>query len=170
VSGLGVAIGPTSGGFLLEHFNWSSIFLINIPVVAACLIGVMALVPNSRGPESPKIDFRAPACPSPRDRHRLGPDRGARTRLGHSNDPGSVRDQCGIIATFIAGERHTDHPMLDVSTFRNLRFSAASISIAFVFFALMGVVFFLTTYLQSVLGFSALQSGVRCCRSRSAWS
>ena len=45
--------------------------------------------------------------------------------------------------------------------FRNLRFSAASISIAFVFFALMGVMYFLTTYLQSVLGYSALDAGVR---------
>ena len=66
-----------------------------------------------------------------------------------------------IIAAFIAWERHTDHPMLDVSVFRNLRFSAASISITFVFFALMGVMYFLTTYLQSVLGYSALQAGVK---------
>ena len=58
--------------------------------------------------------------------------------------------------------------MLDVSVFRNLRFSAASISVAFVFFALMGVVYFLTTYLQSVMGYNALEAGVGCCRSRSA--
>jgi len=51
--------------------------------------------------------------------------------------------------------------MLDVRVFRNLRFSAASISITFVFFALMGVMYFLTTYLQSVLGFSALEAGLR---------
>jgi DHA2 family multidrug resistance protein-like MFS transporter len=51
--------------------------------------------------------------------------------------------------------------MLDVKVFRNLRFSAASISIAFVFFALMGVMYCLTTYLQSVLGDSALQAGVK---------
>ena len=66
-----------------------------------------------------------------------------------------------IIGAFIAWERHTDHPMLDVSVFRNLRFSAASVSIAFVFFALMGVMYCLTTYLQSVLGNSALQAGVK---------
>jgi Na+/melibiose symporter-like transporter len=51
--------------------------------------------------------------------------------------------------------------MLDVTVFRNLRFSAASASITFVFFALMGVMYFLTTYLQSVMGYSALQAGVR---------
>jgi Na+/melibiose symporter-like transporter len=55
----------------------------------------------------------------------------------------------------------TDHPMLDVSVFRNLRFSAASISIACVFFALMGVMYVLTMYVQSVLGYSPLQAGVK---------
>ena len=66
-----------------------------------------------------------------------------------------------IMAAFIAWERRSSHPMLDVSVFRNLRFSAASISVAFVFFALMGVVYFLTTYLQSVMGYTALEAGVR---------
>ena len=51
--------------------------------------------------------------------------------------------------------------MLDLSVFRNLRFSAASLSITFVFFALMGVLFFLTTYMQTVLGYTALETGVR---------
>ena len=51
--------------------------------------------------------------------------------------------------------------MLDVSVFRNLRFSAASLSVTFVYFALMGVMYFLTSYLQSVLGHDALDAGVR---------
>ena len=66
-----------------------------------------------------------------------------------------------ILALFVLWERRTDHPMLDVSVFRNLRFSAASIAVGFVFFALMGVVYFLTTYLQSVMGYSALDAGIR---------
>jgi MFS transporter, DHA2 family, multidrug resistance protein len=69
--------------------------------------------------------------------------------------------RAGIVAAFIAWERLTDRPMLDVSVFRNVRFSAASVSIALVFFALMGVTFFLTAHLHSVLGCSALQAGVR---------
>src|SRR3954462_6331246 len=57
VSGIGIAVGPISGGFLIEHFSWSSIFLINLPVVATCLVGASVLVPNSRDPESPKLDL-----------------------------------------------------------------------------------------------------------------
>jgi MFS transporter, DHA2 family, multidrug resistance protein len=66
-----------------------------------------------------------------------------------------------ILAAFVAWERRVEHPMLEVSVFRNLRFSAASASITFVYFSLMGVMYFMTTYLQSVLGYSALEAGVR---------
>jgi EmrB/QacA subfamily drug resistance transporter len=162
VAGLGIALGPVSGGFLLEHFAWSSIFLINLPVVAACLIGALVLVPDSRDPESPKIDLPGTGLSIAG----LGavvwalieaPERG----WGSPTILAAFAAGAAIIAAFIAWERHTDHPMLDVSVFRNLRFSAASISIAFVFFALMGVMYCLTTYLQSVLGNSALQAGVK---------
>ena len=162
VSGLGIAVGPISGGFLIEHFGWSSIFLINLPVVAACLIGAVAA---RAGVARPDVAQARPARHRPLDRrpqrHRLGPDRGARARLGQPVILAAFAAGAAIVAAFIAWERRTDHPMLDVSVFRNLRFSAASISITFVFFALMGVLFFLTTYLQSVLGYSALQAGVR---------
>jgi predicted MFS family arabinose efflux permease len=66
-----------------------------------------------------------------------------------------------VMAAFVAWERRSSHPMLDVGVFRNRRFSAASIAVAFVFFALMGVVYFLTTYLQSVMGYTALEAGIR---------
>jgi EmrB/QacA subfamily drug resistance transporter len=162
VAGLGIALGPVSGGFLIEHFAWSSIFLINLPVAAACLIGALVLVPDSRDPERPKIDLPGTGLSIAG----LGavvwalieaPERG----WGSPTILAAFAAGAAIIAAFIAWERHTDHPMLDVSVFRNLRFSAASISIAFVFFALMGVMYCLTTYLQSVLGNSALQAGVK---------
>ena len=65
------------------------------------------------------------------------------------------------MAAFVAWEHRSAHPMLDVRVFRNLRFSAASVSIAFMFFALMGVVYFLTTYVQTVLGYGTLDTGVK---------
>jgi EmrB/QacA subfamily drug resistance transporter len=162
VSGLGIAIGPISGGFLIEHFAWSSIFLINIPIVIACLAGALWLVPESRDPGSPRIDV-AGTLLSIAGLSAIvwalieAPERG----WGEPLILSAFAAGAATIAAFIAWERRTDHPMLDVRVFRNLRFSAASISITFVFFALMGVMYFLTTYLQSVLGFSALEAGVR---------
>jgi hypothetical protein len=66
-----------------------------------------------------------------------------------------------ILAAFVAWERRARQPMLQVGVFRNLRFSAASASITFVYFSLMGVMYFMTSYLQTVLGFSALEAGER---------
>ena len=66
VSGLGVAIGPISGGFLIEHFAWNSIFLINLPLVAICLAGALILVPSRATRSRP-----ASTCPAPRSRSRV---------------------------------------------------------------------------------------------------
>jgi len=162
VSGLGIAIGPISGGFLIEHFDWSSIFLINLPVVLVAVLGAVMLVPDSRDPESPRIDLAGTGLSIAGLSLIVwalieAPERG----WGSPMILAAFAAGATIAGAFIAWERHTDHPMLDVRVFRNLRFSAASVSIAFVFFALMGVVYFLTTYLQTVLGNSALQAGVK---------
>jgi len=61
----------------------------------------------------------------------------------------------------VAWERHIPEPMLDVRLFRNMRFTAASLSVTLVMFSLMGVLFFLTQYLQGVLGLSAIETGLR---------
>src|SRR5688500_10812519 len=56
VAGLGIAIGPITGGWLIEHLDWRWIFLFNLPAVAACLAGAFMVVPESRDPEKPKLD------------------------------------------------------------------------------------------------------------------
>src|SRR3954454_23296324 len=122
----------------------------------------MMLVPNSRDPESPKIDLPGTGLSIAGLSAIVwalieAPERG----WGSPLILAAFAAGAAIVAAFIAWERRTDHPMLDVSVFRNLRFSAGSLSIAFVFFALMGVMYCLTTYLQSVLGDNALQAGVK---------
>src|SRR5690348_9588797 len=57
VSGLGVAIGPLAGGWLLAHFSWDSIFLVNLPIVAAALVAGRWLIPASRAPRSARLDL-----------------------------------------------------------------------------------------------------------------
>jgi EmrB/QacA subfamily drug resistance transporter len=162
VSGIGIAIGPTSGGWLIEHFSWNSVFLVNLPLVAIALAGAALLVPESRDPEAPRFDFAGTALSIAGLSAIVwalieAPERG----WGSATIVGAFAAGAAVIAAFIAWERRTDHPMLDVRVFRNLRFSAASLSITFVFFALMGVMYFLTQYLQTVLGFSALETGIR---------
>jgi hypothetical protein len=66
-----------------------------------------------------------------------------------------------VAVVFVAWERRREHPMLDVSLFRNLRFSAASGSIMFIFFALAGFVFLVTQYFQFLKGYAPLSTGVR---------
>jgi predicted MFS family arabinose efflux permease len=74
---------------------------------------------------------------------------------------GAFAASAAVLAAFVSWELRAESPMLPLRFFRDPRFSAASISIALVFFSLFGVIFFLTVYLQSVLGYSALEAGVR---------
>ena len=77
-------------------------------------------------------------------------------------DPGRLRDRGGSrSATFVWWERRIDEPMLDVRFFANPRFTAASLTVTLVFFALFGFVFLATQYLQFVLGYSAFEAGLR---------
>jgi EmrB/QacA subfamily drug resistance transporter len=162
VSGIGVAIGPTSGGWLLEHFAWNSVFLINLPIVLVALAGAFLLVPESRDPESPPLD-PAGTVLSIAGLSAIvwglieAPERGWTS----ATIVGAFAAGAAILAAFTVWEQRTDHPMLDVRVFRNLRFSAASLAIAFAFFALMGVMYFMTQYMQTVLGFTALETGIR---------
>jgi len=162
VSGLGVAFGPVAGGLLLKHFWWGSVFLVNVPIVVAAIAAGLVLVPESRDPILRRLDpvgavlsvvgltalvwsiIEAPAH--------------GWTSAGVL---GGFAFATVAVAAFVAWELRTEHPMLPLRFFRNARFSAASVSIGLVFFALFGVIFFLTVYLQSVLGYSALEAGVR---------
>ncbi|MGW6918827.1 DHA2 family efflux MFS transporter permease subunit [Kitasatospora sp. NPDC054939] len=160
--GLAIAIGPITGGLLIEHFWWGSVFLINVPIVVVALVAMALLVPESKDPAPGRLDpvgvllsivglvaliygiikggeladFTAAAAWVP-------------TLLGVL-----------VLAGFVWFERRTRHPALDVSWFRNRVFSASVVVIGLVFFALMGVSFFGVFYIQSVRGYSALEAGL----------
>jgi EmrB/QacA subfamily drug resistance transporter len=160
-AGAAVAIGPVTGGWLLEHFWWGSVFLVNVPVVVVALVLGQLFVPTSRDPAARPIDVPG-ALLSIAGLMALvwaiieGP--------GGWSDPeilGSFALAAVLLAAFVLWERRTRYPMLDMAFFRNARFSAASAAIMLTFFAMFGSLFLLTQFLQSVLGYTALEAGVR---------
>jgi len=161
VSGLAVAFGPVTGGFLLEHFWWGSVFLINVPIVLLALGAGAWLVPSSRDPESHRFDVLGMLLSISAVGLLVftvieGPRWGwtsAATLAGFAG--GAV-----LLVAFIAWEIRSPHPLLDVRVFRIARFSAAAAAIALAFFALFGFIFLVTQYFQFVKGYSTLSAGV----------
>jgi EmrB/QacA subfamily drug resistance transporter len=159
--GLGVAVGPVVGGLLLEHFWWGSVFLLNVPIIAVGLVAVAALVPDSRDPSPGRIDL-AGVLLSIAGLSLLvygiidGGDHG----FGRPRSWGTLALGVLLLAAFVVVERRVRFPSLDVSLFRNPRFSAAVGSIGLVFFAAMGSFFFMAFYFQLVRGYSPLKAGL----------
>jgi EmrB/QacA subfamily drug resistance transporter len=161
-TGLAVAFGPITGGWLLEQFWWGSVFLAMAPIALVALVLVALSVPTSRDPSAPRLDKVGLTLST----IGLGvlvftiieaPDQGwatPRTLTGFAV-------AAVILAVFVVVERHRTQPMLDVTLFKNLRFSAASGSVAIAFFALFGFIFLITQYFQFAKGYSPLSTGVR---------
>ncbi len=162
VSGLGVALGPITGGLLLDYFSWQSVFLVNVPIVIAALFFGKLLIPESRDPEAPRIDVvGAVLSIAGLTSVVWGLIEAAERGWTDTTVLGAFAVGTAVLAAFAGWERKVQQPMIDITIFRNLRFSAASLSVMLVFFGLMGTVFMLTTYLQTVMGYSPLEAGVR---------
>ena len=162
VAGLGIILGPVLGGWLLENYWWGSIFLINVLVVVVAIGLGWFLVPESKDPEATPLD-PVGAVLSIAGLVALvyaiieAPSRGWTDSLVLVGFGAAV----ALIAVFLWWETRTEHPMLRLSFFEDPRFSAASIAITRVFFAMFGTVFLNTQYLQFVLGFTPLEAGLR---------
>lgn len=162
VSGLGVALGPIVGGLLLEQFDWTSVFLVNLPIVVVALVLGKILIPESSDPQKPRVDVVGAALSIIALTSVVwGLIEAAERGWTDSTILAAFALGGAVLVAFLAWERRVRQPMVDIAIFRNLRFSAASLSVTLVFFGLMGTVFMLTTYLQTVLGYSALEAGIR---------
>jgi EmrB/QacA subfamily drug resistance transporter len=162
VAGIGIGLGPIVAGLLLEWFWWGSVFLINVPIAVLALGAGWWLVPDSRDPTHPPLDFPGAALSI-----------SAVSLLVYSiieapvhgwTDPLTLALFAGavvLIAAFAWWEIRAPHPMLDFAFFRNRRFSLGSAAIGITFFALFGTIFTFTQYLQFVQGYTALEAGAR---------
>lgn len=160
--GLAIAIGPITGGVLLDHFWWGSVFLINVPIVLLALALMLWLVPDSRDPKPGRIDPVGVVL-SVVGLVLLvyGIIKGG--QLADFTDVtvlATIGAGLAVLAAFVVFEKRSDHPSIDITYFRNKVFSAAIGVIALVFFALMGVTFFSVFYTQSVRGYSPLETGL----------
>ncbi|MFE2986101.1 MFS transporter [Streptomyces sp. NPDC059262] len=160
--GLAIAIGPITGGLLLDHFWWGSVFLVNVPIVIIAVVLMLALVPDSKDPNPGRIDLVGVAL-SVVGLVLLvyGIIKGG--QLADFTDPAVLLTSVAglvVLVGFVLYEKRSDHPSIDISYFKNKVFSAAIAAIALVFFALMGVTFFSVFYTQSVRGYSPLQTGL----------
>jgi EmrB/QacA subfamily drug resistance transporter len=162
VTGLGVAVGPVTGGLLLAHFGWPSVFVALVPVALVALVATAAWIPESSDPGEARLDLPGLLLSSAA----IGvlvytiieaPGRGWTAPASLAGFVGAA----GLAAAFLAAERRRERPMIDVSLFRTPAFSAASASVTVAFFALFGFIFMVTQYFQFLRGYGTLSTGVR---------
>jgi EmrB/QacA subfamily drug resistance transporter len=162
VTGLGVAVGPVTGGLLLAHFGWPSVFVALVPVALLALVATWVWVPESSDPAGARLDLPGLVLSSAA----IGllvytiieaPGRGWSSSASLAGFAGAA----AMAAGFIAVERRRARPMIDVTLFRTPAFSAASASVTVAFFALFGFIFLVTQYFQFIRGFGTLSTGVR---------
>jgi EmrB/QacA subfamily drug resistance transporter len=161
-SGGAGALGPVASGFLLGHFWYGAVFLVNVPIIALALIAGRFLVPKSKDP------LQAPLDPVGAVLSTIGivslvygliqaPEHG----WASSSTLTAFAIAVVVLAIFVAWELHVDEPMLDMSLFRNPAFSAGSGGMVLIFLSMFGVMFLITQYFQLILHFSPLGASVR---------
>ncbi len=160
VAAVGIGLGPLTGGLLLEWFDWSSVFMVNVPFALAALLLGIRYVPESRDPRPGAFDLLGAALSTAGFSILVyaiieAPEHGWTSGLVL----GSLAASIALLGFFFWWERRIAEPMLDLGFFRSARFSVGTAAVSIAFFALLGGIFALTQYLQFVHGYSAIEAG-----------
>nr|WP_296769335.1 MFS transporter [Rhodococcus sp. (in: high G+C Gram-positive bacteria)] len=161
MAGFAIAIGPTTGGFLLEHFSWHSVFWINVPVAAVVVVAAIVFVPESRASHVGKYD------PVGIVLSLVGitvlvwaiieaPHHGWLSGVSIAAYVGAAL----CLTVFVVWELRTPSPVLDMNLFRIRRFALPALAIAIAYFSMFGFLFMITQYFQGVMELSPLQFGI----------
>lgn len=162
MSGVGIALGPIVGGALIESFDWSAIFFLNIPIAFVAVTAGAFLVPNSRNTESPAIDIPGTLLSSATLGVLVyGLIKGGEGGWSDGAVIGCLMGAPVLAILFVLWESHASRPMLDMKLFRNARFSAGAAGITLMMITNFGLAFGMTQYMQFVRGYSALETGIR---------
>jgi EmrB/QacA subfamily drug resistance transporter len=160
VAGAGIALGPIVGGYLMRSFSWSSVFWINVPLLALALVGTLHVVPDSRDPHAGRLDPVGALASTVAIGTLVyalidAPER------GWTSMPTLMTFMVAAMAAgmFVRWELRRDEPMLDIRLFADRSFSSGSLALAMLFFALAGTSFLQAQYLQFVLDYTPLAAG-----------
>ncbi|GAA1883956.1 DHA2 family efflux MFS transporter permease subunit [Streptantibioticus ferralitis] len=161
-SALGMPLGPIIGGWLLDHFWWGSVFLINVPMVGIGITACALLLRESRDPATPRIDTLSTALnclglgaliygiiEAPRD------------GWTHPAILVALFAAVALLTALVLRERKATRPMLDLQLLRQRGFLWNSVAATLAIFVMMGLLFVLPAYLQAVLGYNSFATGVR---------
>lgn len=160
-SSIAGAAGPLVGGFLLDHFWWGSVFLVNVPVTIGVLVAAARLVPTSKDPAVPPIDVVGSLLWS----GALGlllfcVIEGGEEGWTHPSAVAAAVVGVALLVAFARWERFTPHPLLAPSAVADRRMQAGMVAVPAVFFSVFGLQFVMTQWLQGVRGLSPLATGL----------
>ena len=160
VSALALAIGPLVGGLLTEHASWNWIFFVNVPVGILGIFASFLLIDESRDPTHERLDLPGLAT-SAIGLFALtyGLIEANTYGWGSARIVGSFVLSAVALVAFVLLERHQRAPMLDLTLFRNRTYVGANLVTLLVALAMFGVFFFVSLFVQNVLGYSAVQAG-----------
>ncbi|WP_200172390.1 MFS transporter [Tomitella cavernea] len=162
MAGFAVAIGPTAGGWLLEHFSWHSVFWMNVPIALAVLIAAALVLPESRTTAHGRLDVLGLVLSLAGIVTLVwsiieGPRNGWLSPVTLCAFAGAV----ALLAAFVWREIRAENPVFDVTLFRNRRFSLPALSITVAYFSMFGFLFLITQYFQGIQEYSPLEFGIR---------
>jgi len=162
IAGGGAALGMLLNGFVLEHFSWQSVFVINLPLALGALAAGVVLVPTSKDPHGGRIDLLGAVLST------VGISAlvyGLIEAPAHGWLSGETLAFLGgglaVLGLFVAWQLKTSAPMLDVRLFRKPAFGVSSLALTLVFFALMGIFFSVSQLFQLIMGYGTFESALR---------
>lgn len=159
---MGIPLGPILGGWLLKHYSWGSVFLINIPFVVVALVAVGILMPESRSEERTHLDLPGVLLSSSGlAAITYGVIRGGEQGWSDSLVYLSMAAGIVVILLFVRRQRTTVHPLIDISLFRSASFTWGTVLATLVNFALFGLLFAMPQFFQAVQGQDTFSTGLR---------
>jgi EmrB/QacA subfamily drug resistance transporter len=160
VSALALAIGPLVGGLLTQHLSWHWIFFVNVPVGVLGIAASYLLIRESKDETHESLDLPGLAT-SALGLFALtyGLIEANHYGWGSARIVGSFVVAAVSLVAFVVIEQRRRAPMLDLSLFRSGTYAGANVAMLLVALAMFGVFFFVSLYMQNVLGYSAVQTG-----------